>query len=230
MNITHQVAQKVLDTVDAGLVNGVGRPIPGQMCVEAAVCYALGLPHGDDPRCVSRALRSLKISLNDAAWASPQSRAKGMRRLALAQLGSAGVLNDKEFVERVVLYTVNTTISKLFHDLAERSSGEHQQQFLTIAKQCVEATTLQQAQDAADYAAKYAAKYAANADYAAKYAANAADYAADYAAKYAANAEKCAANVADGDQVRADYAEGSVQILIELKAPGCQWLSLTEAK
>jgi hypothetical protein len=65
--ITAEVAQKVLDVVDAGLVRGVGEPVPGQMCVEAAVCYALGLPHGDDPACVSSALRGLKIRLNDSS-------------------------------------------------------------------------------------------------------------------------------------------------------------------
>lgn len=47
--VTREIAAKVRDTIDAGLVQGLGEPIPGQMCVEAAVCYALGLPHGDDP-------------------------------------------------------------------------------------------------------------------------------------------------------------------------------------
>ena len=69
--ITRAVARKVLQVVDAGLVSGVGKPKPGEMCVEAAVCLALGLPHGDDPQCVSRALRSLKIRLNDSRWSSP---------------------------------------------------------------------------------------------------------------------------------------------------------------
>jgi hypothetical protein len=41
--ITRDIATKVLETVDAGLVSGVGEPKPGLMCVEAAVCYALGL-------------------------------------------------------------------------------------------------------------------------------------------------------------------------------------------
>src|SRR5271166_1406721 len=99
--ITEVIARKVLDTVDAGLVGGVGNPVPGQMCVEAAVCYALGLPHGDNPKCVAPALRALKIRLNDSNWSSPASRAAGMRRLAVAQLGSYGVLNEKEFVSRV---------------------------------------------------------------------------------------------------------------------------------
>lgn len=43
------IAKKVLKTVNAGLVKGLGESEPGKMCVEAAVCYALGLPHSDDP-------------------------------------------------------------------------------------------------------------------------------------------------------------------------------------
>ena len=38
MEITREIAIKVRDTVDAGLVKGVGIQVPGQMCVEAAVC------------------------------------------------------------------------------------------------------------------------------------------------------------------------------------------------
>src|SRR5262245_4769761 len=102
MKIDIDVARKVLMTVDAGLVHGMGEPVPGRMCVEAAVCYALDLPHSDDPRCISLALRQLKIRLNDSRWSTNEARAKGLRRLALAQLGSASVLDEKEFVSRVV--------------------------------------------------------------------------------------------------------------------------------
>src|SRR5208337_5622979 len=110
--ITEVIARKVLETVDAGLVDGLGDPVPGQMCVEAAVCYALGLPHGDDPGCVAPALRALKIRLNDAAWSSPTSRAAGMRRLAVAQLGSYGVLNQKEFVRRIADHAIRVSAPK----------------------------------------------------------------------------------------------------------------------
>lgn len=41
MTLTKEIAQKVLTTVDKGLSCGLGHPKPGQMCVEAAVCYAL---------------------------------------------------------------------------------------------------------------------------------------------------------------------------------------------
>jgi hypothetical protein len=51
IEITESVARKVLKTVDAGLCSGLGNPTPGEMCVEAAVCYALDLPHGDEPSC-----------------------------------------------------------------------------------------------------------------------------------------------------------------------------------
>src|SRR5689334_18036278 len=95
--ITETVARKVLTVVDAGLSAGVGVAEPGKMCVEAAVCFALGLPHGDDPDCVSRAVRSLKIRLNDSNWSSNEARAKGLRRLALIQLGSRDAIDDKEF-------------------------------------------------------------------------------------------------------------------------------------
>lgn len=49
MEITRAIAIKVRDFVDAGLVQGMGVQVPGQMCVEATVCAALGLPHSDDP-------------------------------------------------------------------------------------------------------------------------------------------------------------------------------------
>ena len=82
--ITQAVAAKVLNVVDKGLTMGLGEREPGQFCVEAAVCYALGLPHGDNPDCVAPTLRALKIRLNDASWSSNQARAKGLRRLAAA--------------------------------------------------------------------------------------------------------------------------------------------------
>jgi hypothetical protein len=91
VEINEEVARKVLETVDAGLCSGLGEPTPGRMCVEAAVCYALGLPHGDNPPCVGAAVRAFKIRLNDAKWSSDAARAKGMRRVALAQLGSVDI-------------------------------------------------------------------------------------------------------------------------------------------
>ena len=108
--ITESVARKVLQIVDAGLSKGMGNPKAGQMCVEAAVCFALDLPHGDDPACVSRALRWLKINLNDRDWSSKAARAKGLRRLAVAQLGSRDHLDDREFAKRVAQLAIRTCV------------------------------------------------------------------------------------------------------------------------
>lgn len=91
MEIDRETAQRVLAVVDQGLTAGLGKPQPGKMCVEAAVCYALGMPHGDDPVCVSRAVRNFKIVLNDANWSSRMVRAQGLRRVAIAQLGSDSI-------------------------------------------------------------------------------------------------------------------------------------------
>lgn len=96
--ITRALARKVLATVDAGLTRGLGRARPGAMCVEAAVCYALGEDHGDWPSCVSYQVRMMKIALNDQLhWRSRAERAAGLRRLAIAQLGSFGMIEREEF-------------------------------------------------------------------------------------------------------------------------------------
>src|SRR5208282_6069749 len=135
--ITEVIARKVLDTVDAGLVGGVGNPVPGQMCVDAAVCYALGLPHGDDPKCVAPALRALQIRLNDSAWLSTASRAAGMRRLAVAQLGSYGVLNEKEFTSRVVDYAIRVSTPKALRIAADITEDtRHRDALRAAANRC----------------------------------------------------------------------------------------------
>ncbi len=237
MNITREMAAKVLSVVDAGLVNGLGQPIPGQMCVEAAVCYALGLPHGDEPGCVAPTLRSLKIRLNDSNWSSAAMRGKGLRRLALAQLGSAGALDEKEFVRRLVDYAIRNSVPLALRAAASvHKDHKHKAALLDAAARCEKEGTRKAALDAktaADAAAYAADAYAADAAANAAAAADAADaaYAADaYAANAAANAAAYAADATDArDKSLADYAEAVVQILIDMNAPGCQWLNLTEA-
>ena len=227
VEINKELAAKVLQVVDAGLCNGVGTPEPGNMCVEAAVCYAMGLPHGDQPTCVSPALRQLKISLNDKNWSSRAARAKGLRRLAIAQLGSKGVLDDKEFVKRVAELAIRKCVPNALRAAASiQKNQEHREKLIAAAFKCeaegsrssaLEAKKVANgihaaAADAADAAAAAAAAYAADA---AAYAADAAAYAADaYAAR---------------DTSLAAFAEDVVQILIDMKAPGCEWLDLTEA-
>lgn len=107
MEITESIARRVLEVVDAGLSQGKGQPVPGNMCVEAAVCYAMGLPHSDEPPCVHPALRTMKIILNDGSWGEKHCRAKAMRRLAVLQLGSIDSFNVIDFVSRLIVIVTN---------------------------------------------------------------------------------------------------------------------------
>jgi hypothetical protein len=234
--INKKLAAKVLSVIDAGLVSGLGTPEPGKMCIEAAVNYALGAPHGDKPACVSPALRDLKINLNDANWSTNAARTKGLRRLGIAQLGSAGVLDEREFTTRVARFAIRTCVPQALRSAASVAVNDaHKAKLLAHADKCESEPTEANARETeanareAD-AAAYAAS-AASAAYAASAAARAAAYAASaaaYAAAYAnANAAAAAANARDTSL--ADFCEGVVQILIEMDAPGCEWLFLTEA-
>jgi hypothetical protein len=88
------------------------------MCIEAALCAALDLPHGDDPECVAPSVRLYKIALNDSTWSSPQARAAGLRNLGLAQLGSShGIVSNDQFVSRLQELTVRVLIPTLFREV-----------------------------------------------------------------------------------------------------------------
>lgn len=204
--IDEGIARRVLEVVDAGLVAGIGEPSPGEMCVEAAVRYALGLPHGDDPPCVAPALRFLKIRINDARWSSPQARARGLRRLAIASLGSAGALDEIEFGSRVARLAIQTCVPTALRAVAQRHAGEQRERLLQAADLCEREPTRKNALKAR--AAAYAAAAAAYAD--AAYDASAAacaDTAYDAsAAHYDAAAYADAADAADAAAAAADAA------------------------
>ena len=240
--LSEDIARKVLIIVDAGLVSGIGVPEPGKMCVEAAVCFALDLPHGDRPPCVGIAVRRAKIRLNDAAWSSNEARTKGLRRVAVAQLGS-NKLDQVEFSKRLAKEVIRQILPIALRAAGKRNP-KHAVSLEAAAFLCetepTRASALKaraaaaRAADAAAYAAT-AAAYAASAASDAR-ASDAASYAADaaYAASYAAYAAAdAAAAAADADAARDSVlslaAEIVVGILQEMGSEGCQWLSLTEA-
>lgn len=113
--ITLENARKVLEVVDAGLISGLGSPQPGRMCVEAAVCFALGLPHGDRPICVHHTVATHKIGLNDQAWSSNKARAEGLRKVAVLQLGSKEI--DINLFHR---YILEGYVNNIFPDALEK--------------------------------------------------------------------------------------------------------------
>ena len=271
---TRETAEKIIELLGHGLTSGKGSPKPGQMCVEAAVCYAMGLPHSDEPVCVSPAIRAFKIKLNDSAWSSNRARAEGMKRLAIAQLNSAGAVDDLEFVKRIVDLLIRKSVPFALRAIATvKGHAAFKDRLEAAANRCETEGTRQSALGARDlareacaaaYAAAHAAAYADAAADAAAYAAAAADAAAaahaaahaaaaaaahagahaaaaahaaanavTYAATYAANYADAAAATytttyanAARDKYVAFTAEEVVQILIDMKAPGCEWLDL----
>ena len=193
--------KKFVPKFDAILAKGLSQGLgsrDSQVCIEAAVCAALDLPHGDDPKCVSEAVRSFKIRLNDANWSSPQARAKGLRALGIAQVGSKGVVDDVEFAKRVAEQTIRVLIPKLF-----RSCFKGNVKLEELADRCEKEGT-EDAARAAAWAAEAAARAAAAAASAAEAAASAAAWAADEYLILSANI--------------------ALSVLRELKSPGCEYV------
>src|SRR5438067_2161747 len=117
MTPTISHARKIVELLGHGLTHGLGTQRPGEMCVEAVVCCALGLPHGDNPPCVGSDVRALKLPLNDSGWSTNAVRAKGLSRLALAQLGSDS-LNQKEFSRLLALRATQKMLGSVLRDYA----------------------------------------------------------------------------------------------------------------
>jgi hypothetical protein len=237
VELNESLAAKVLSVVDAGLVNGKGIPEPGKMCVEAAVCFAYGLPHSDNPPCVGRAVRAFKIRLNDSRWSSNDARTKGMRKLAIAQLGSDAI-DQRQFARLVVAGSIKRILP-----IALRAAGKRNPVFAeeleAASVRCGAEGSAESAKAAREvarrvrdyaYAAAAAAAdaYAAAAAAADAYAAAAAEAAAYAAAEAAAAAAADAYAAAARDHVLNTVADVGLQALIELKSPGCEYLYLCD--
>jgi hypothetical protein len=173
--------KKYNEILDRGLSMGMGNP-ESNVCIEAAICQVLNLPHGDDPGCVINSARQFNLRLNDSNWSSLQARAKGLHDLGLAQLGSLGVVNDVEFSKKISEKTIRILIPKLFREIFKNN-----EECLVAADRCEREGT---------YAAANAARYTAAAAAAARYTAATDEYSI------------LSANLA-------------LEVLRELKSPGC---------
>lgn len=227
-NLSAKDARRVLQVVDAGLIDGVGNPIPGQMCVEAAVCYALGYPHGDNPKCVGSMARTIKIDLNDAdAWPSDKARAKGMRELSVAQLGS-NQINQRKFVGAFLLGCLQRLLPVLlkhfkFQEWEKATKIRSVNCFAFLQK--LESSIAEQIREKPEF------------EYKLSKAEEAIGY-AQYAVEQfkAGRLERCLANCANLRNVilsgkgNTQYvllvADICLQALKKCKSPGCKWLYL----
>lgn len=92
-----QTVKEVIRLCSFGIPKGLGKPEPGQMCIEAIISVAHGLPFQDqNQECVGSEVATAKIALNDYEWSSNKARANGMVALGIAQLGS-NTLDQAEF-------------------------------------------------------------------------------------------------------------------------------------
>jgi hypothetical protein len=235
--ITEPMVRKLLDTVDAGLVNGLGKPIPGQMCVEAAISFALGEPHSDGPSCVEPVVRQSKIALNDKRWSSDVARAKGLRRVAIAQLGSKGVVNGKRYLALVAEGTIREIVPIALR-AAAKVNPKYAVALEVAAVRCEQEGSHEAALAArpatSTYNAAYNAAYAVVYDtaYAVVYD-TAYTYASAYDTAYAAAASAASAAYASAsvrDSILTRLAEIMVRALKECGSPGCDWLWLVDGE
>lgn len=209
--VTLEQARRVLEVVDAGLSSGLGHPKPGAMCVEAAVCFALGLPHGDNPPCVHPLMRAYKIQINDMSWSSKKARAEGLRRVAVAQLGSVdidGAVLAKALAEQTIrlvvpaaLRAAASVLRDATHKAALEAAAARCEQEGSAAASAAARAAARDASYAASAAVSAAASY--DASDAASYAVSAASYAASAAASAASYD---ASDVASDAAIAASYA------------------------
>lgn len=218
------IQKKLREIISQGLVSGLGEPQPGLLCVEAAICLALGEPHSDRPSCVAEKDRAYAIAINDATWSSPEARARALLPLALAQLGTAGT-DRSEWVRRLVEGTIQRVLPIALRAAAKVATGEHSSRLASAADRCerdgdrAAARAAARAADAAYAAADArAAAYAADAARATDAAYAAAAYAHAYAvgaaAAYAAAAARAAAHAA-GAAAADEVLRASVQVAID---------------
>jgi len=214
--INKELVNEIHSLLDKGVTFGFSKdPKPGNMCVEQVVSYALGEEINDEPSCVGKKVREFVVRLNCQEWSSDSARAEGMRDLAIAQLGS-DLLNQDEFLEKISFAAITKLLPSMFRDLGEERWEKQ-------IKSLEEAKNLKEAKKIASKGA-YAADmvYAVEANYAASDAANVADpYSAYYASYAAANA---ALATKTGDKYLKMVSHLAVEVLKEMKSPGCQFL------
>ena len=135
--INESLVTEILHLLSFGLTKGIGNPSPGQMCVEALITQALGEEFSDNPSCVGSEVRKCKIELNDCDWPSNEARAEGMKKLAIAQLGS-DTLNQEEFRQKLKLNSTKKIlpyiIQKHYEECKDEKLLEYKQKFEKLKK------------------------------------------------------------------------------------------------
>lgn len=118
--ITRTLVDRIKKLVGYGLSEGEGDRGRGTMCVQACVQAALEEEHNDNPACVPGNRKNFGITLNDlAGWDDDLARGKGLKRYAIAQLGTS-TKPEADF-DRLV---VTQMYEKRFHLLLKEAGAD----------------------------------------------------------------------------------------------------------
>lgn len=208
--------------LERGLCKGQGTR--KQMCVEAAVCVALDLPFGDEPSCVTKEIRNIKIAINDLNWSSSTARAKGLRNLGIAQVGSKGVVDGKEFKTKLKEKIVKVLIPSLLRE-NNPYNKQKQQKKLEIAQMLENATNISEALTKAFVMSNWTCVYSSN------------DFSNSLFHCSVNALHSCLCDINHGymnlvlntshtinDKYLLLSCDVVLDVLKELKSPGCEWL------
>lgn len=202
--LNETIIKSLLNLIDRGLCYGLGNGVPGAVCIEAAVCMTFENRNDDNPKCVAPILRDFKVRLNDTyKWGSNQARARGLRRLGVAQLGTRDNFNDEEFAKELAILVYNLAIKKTL--LVEPPPVSKWEELADKGKSNVIQTM--------------------GLDYLSWAIANIQDHRFGNAAMRLASVIK---EIATDSASLAAISEEVVQILVKMKTPGVEFLYLTE--
>jgi len=111
--VTRESCLRLLNLIDKGLSSGLGRSTSSRMNIESCTQFA-GLIYD---KYVSKDVGIFTAELNDSEnWHTNLNRVKGMRKLALAQLGSSKIDSSK-FCENLALETIRKIVPIVLNDL-----------------------------------------------------------------------------------------------------------------
>lgn len=222
VEVNADIVNKILAIVDQGLIGNKGNK-PGRFCVEQCIDYVAnveranikgeklekGFVPDDEPDCVSESVRGFKIGLNDDGnWLNIGHRARGMRRLAIVQLGSVGIVKAKDF--NAGLKVIKNRLIHQHNDAAIKTIRE------SVIKQLMKSNKSTELYDILTDAANDIDNEELEPP-------------SNYES-YTEYLDRCQLSAKDMAKALHDYAEEVVQLLVQLKSPGAKFLHLCPFK
>lgn len=116
MEVTETLVRNLIATINPGLARFCNKENPQDKDLRAAIVAALG----DEAYRLNSLISPVvaAFDLCDANWSTDQARAKGLMRLAVAQMGSYGALDQSGFVHNVVKIATSHMLPKALRQVA----------------------------------------------------------------------------------------------------------------